>query len=140
MAIRERTWTHNGIEKSAWQVDYIDRGRRLRKQFDRKKDADAFHLKARVEVQNGTHTADSNSITVAVAAQQWLDECDRLGLERTTRVAYGQHVRIHINPIFGERKLSQLTMPMIADFERVLWGKGVSPVMIKRARTSWVRS
>ena len=138
MAIRERTWTHNGIEKSAWQVDYIDQsGKRLRKQFDRKKDADAFLLTARTEVRNGVHVADSASITVAVAAQQWLDMGDRqFGWERATAIAYAQHVRLHIVPLIGGTRLSQFNAAALAAWEDALFADGRSPVMVRKVRTS----
>jgi len=138
MAIRERTWTHNGIEKSAWQVDYIDQsGKRLRKQFDRKKDADAFLLTARTEVRNGIHVADNASVTIAVAAQQWLDMGDKqFGWERATAIAYGQHVRLHIVPLIGGTRLSQFNAAALAAWEDALFADGRSPVMVRKVRTS----
>ena len=70
MSVRKRTWkTANGESKEAWIADYVDQaGKRHIKTFDRKKDADTFHSKANVEVVEGTHTADSASITITQAA------------------------------------------------------------------------
>jgi len=84
MSVRERIWTSPaGEAKSAWEVSYrAANGKRCRKLFDRKKDADAYHAQARVNVQTGTHTPDSASITVNDAATRWLARCDERGLER----------------------------------------------------------
>ena len=138
MSTRLRTWTSpSGETKSAWEVSYrAASGQRVRKLFDRKKDADAFHATARVAVQNGTHTPDSQSITVAAAAQQWLAECDSAGLERVTHVLYAQQVRSHIDPVLGGVKLSQLTAPTVSAWEDALRAKGCSPKLIRRVRTN----
>ena len=65
-SIRKRTWKSGDEVKTAWVADYSDQsGKRHLKTFERKKDADAFLVAARGEVQRGTHTADSGSITVA---------------------------------------------------------------------------
>ena len=86
MSIRSRTWTSPaGETKSAWEVSYRDAaGARRRKLFDRKKDADDYHAKTRIAVQNGTHTPDGQSLTVAQAAQLWLTRSDERGLERSS--------------------------------------------------------
>jgi integrase len=115
MSIRKRTWTApSGELKTAWQVDYRDSaGHRRSKQFARKKEAEAWLVNASWEVRQGTHTPDSKSITVEAAAQIWLDQAKREGLEPTTIAAYEQHVRLHILPLCGVRKLSHLTKPMV---------------------------
>src|SRR5271166_1200751 len=122
MSIRKRSWkAPDGTEKAAWVVDYVDQGGKRRlKTFARKKDADDFHAQAKVEVKAGTHTADSSSITVAEAGERWLAACVNAGLERTTVDAYRSHVHLHINPLLGRRKLSELTGPLISDFETKL--------------------
>jgi len=141
MSIRKRTWkTGEGIEKAAWVVDYVDQGGKRRlKTFERKKDADDFHATAKVEIKAGIHTADSSSITVAEAGERWLAACTNAGLERTTIDAYRSHVHLHINPFLGRRKLSELTVPMISEFERKLrTGTDTEPArssaMVKRVR------
>ncbi len=113
-AIRKRSWTApDGSPKSAWQVDYKDAsGKRRSKQFARKRDAEAWTTQATWHVSQGTHTPDSQSITVARAADLWLARGRREKLEESTLAAYGQHVRLHIVPLCGDRKLSQLTKPI----------------------------
>jgi integrase len=142
MSIRKRAWkSPDGTEKTAWVVDYVDQsGKRCHKTFERKKDADDYHAKAKVEIKAGMHTADSSSITVAEAGERWLAACVNAGLERTTIDAYRSHVHLHINHFLGRRKLSELTVPLISDFETKLrtgtdTEKPRSPAMVKRVRS-----
>ena len=80
------------------------------------------------------HTADSKSITVAKAAELWLESCEAAGLERATLVAYQQVATLHISPILGALRLSQLTVPLVRGFEDRLHRDGRSPAMVRRAR------
>jgi integrase len=118
MSIRKRTWTNRrGEQQTAWLVDYRDAaGARRSKQFARKKDAEAWQTRACWHVSQGTHTPDSQSITVLKAADLWLERARREQLEPTTIAAYEQHVRLHISPLCGARKLSQLTRPMVEGY------------------------
>lgn len=136
--IRKRTWTApDGTAKAAWQVDYVDpAGKRRRKQFDRKKEAEGWITRAAFEVSQGTHTADSASISVARAGDLWLARGKREGLEPTTLAAYGQHLRLHIVPLCGARKLSQLTKPMVQGF-RDHWLETLSRPMASRVLRSF---
>jgi integrase len=147
MSVRKRAWTTSkGVEKEAWVVDYVDQtGKRRLKTFARKKAADSFEATASVEIRAGVHTADSASITVAEAGNLWLETGERAGLERTTLDAYRQHLRLHIEPYVGKVKLSQLSAPMVRNFEDKLargdMPEGAaseprSPVMVKKIRTS----
>jgi integrase len=129
-SIRRRNWTSpSGERKTAWQVDYKDSaGHRRSKQFPRKKEAEAWLVNASWEVKQGTHTPDSKSITVAVAAQTWLDQATREGLEPTTIAAYEQHIRLHIVPLCGARKLSQLSKPIVEGYRDQLLDKLSRPM------------
>ena len=113
--IRKRSWVRpNGELKSAWAVDYKDSaGKRRSRQFARKKDAEAWLTQASWEVSKGIHTPDSQSITVEQAAKLWLASVRAHDRERTTIASYEQHVRLHILPVCGGRKLSQLTAPHV---------------------------
>lgn len=113
MSIRKREWK-TGI---AWQVDYRDgQGKRRARQFDTKKEAVAWAARAAVEIQDGIHTADSTSITVAQAGEVWIEACRNDGLERSTLRQYRNHLDLHINPLIGQTKLSRLTTPMVKEF------------------------
>lgn len=141
MSIRKRKWkSANGVELTAWVVNYTDQaGKRRLKTFDKKKAADDFDAITRNEVRTGIHTPDSSSITVGEAGDRWLTACENAGLERTTVDAYRSHLNLHIKPFLGARKLSQLTVPMVTDFERRLRDgrdneKPRSTAMVKRVR------
>lgn len=121
-SIRKREWVSpKGEAKTAWLVDYRDSaGARRSKQFARKKDAEAWSTQAAWHVSQGTHTADSQSVTVEKAGEHWLARARREGLEPTTIAAYDQHLRLHIVPHLGNRKLSGLTKPAIETFRDTL--------------------
>jgi integrase len=134
MSVRKRTWkTAAGEERQAWLCDYTGQsGKRHVKTFARKKDADAFIAKAKVEVREGVHTADSDSVTIRDAADLWLTTGAARGLERATLAAYEQHARLHIIPSLGRMKLSRLSAPAIRDFEDRLRTDGRSAAMIRK--------
>jgi hypothetical protein len=119
VSVRKRRWkTAQGDAKEAWIVDYVDQaGKRHIKTFERKKEADAYHATAHVEVRIGAHIADSASVTVSEAARLWIEGCYARNLEASTIDAYEQHANLHIKPYLGRMKLSQLTTPMIREFE-----------------------
>ena len=86
MSVRKRSWTTGqGLAKEDWVVDYVDvGGKRRLKTFARKKDAEKFSATARIEVGEGTHVADSASVTVSQAGRLWLARATADGLERVT--------------------------------------------------------
>ncbi|MBG0797845.1 site-specific integrase [Methylocystis sp. L43] len=148
MSVRKRTWsTPKGETRETWVVDYVDQaGKRHIKTFARKKDADGFHASAKVEVRERTHTAHSSSITLSHAADFWITTCEGRGLERSPLESYRQHVKFHIRPFLGNVKLSQLSAPLVREFEDKLRrgdpapgeteGKARSPAMIRKIATS----
>jgi integrase len=137
MSVRKRTWTgSDGKEKSAWVVDYTDNGgKRRSEQFDRKTDAEARHDQVRVNVRAGIHTVSSTSPTVKQAGLLWLQTCENKGLERTTLKSYREHLNLHIAPLLGTVRLSQLTVPMVRSFEDTLHIDR-SPAMVTKVLTS----
>ena len=131
MSVRKRAWvTRQGDSREAWIVDYTDqRGARHIHTFARKKDADAFHDKVRVNVRAGVHT--STKTTVAEAGAKWISDAeDRL--EPATLESYRQHLRDHIVPYIGAVKLSDLTVPLVREFMDRLRTDKRSPAMVKR--------
>lgn len=138
MAIRKREWTTGkGEEKAAWVVDYKDQhGKRRLKTFAKKKDATDWAVTAGHEVKTGTHTAASTSITVAAAGKDWADAAEKEGLEKSTIRQYRQHLDLHIKPKLGNVKLSDLTAPMVKDFETWLRDNGRSPAMVRKVISS----
>jgi integrase len=130
-SIRKRTLRSGQV---AWQCDYVDPGgKRRHRQFETKREADAFLTRAKAQVASGVHVADSASVTVAVAADLWLRACDEAGLERSTTLHYGQHVKEHIKPFIGNAKLTQVTTPKVYAYVDTLKANGRSPEMVRRA-------
>ena len=136
MSVRKRRWTtRRGEGKEAWVVDYVDQqGRRVLKTFVRKKEADVFAGAASVEVREGTHVADSASVTVKKAGELWLESAAAADLERTTLDQYRQHLRLHIEPLIGPTKLSQL---MLRQFAPSKTGCARAATTRKNVRPRW---
>lgn len=140
MSVRKRQWiTGQGENREAWVVEYTDAiGKRRRKTFKRKKEADAYDAKVRVDVRAGVHVADSASVTVAEAADLWLDACRNRGLERTTIALYADYCRCHIVPFLGKTRLSSLTRAAVRDFEdRLRRGDGPAVGRVSGPRSSF---
>jgi len=137
MSVRRRTWTNgDGSQGEAWIVAYRDHaGARRFKSFEKKRDADAYHAQVRVDVRKGIHTADSASVTVAKAGQLWIESSTSAGLERATIVGYEQYLELHITPLIGATKLSQLTVPAVRQFKDQL-AKDRSPDMVRKVMRS----
>src|SRR5262249_59080165 len=98
MAVNKRTWQNqDGSQGEAWVVSYRDQGgTRRTKNFDRKRDADAFEDTVGVDVRRGLHIPDSQSILVAEAARQWQD--NTADLQSSYRTQYRLRIDLHIRP------------------------------------------
>jgi integrase len=124
-SIRKRTWKSGSETRTAWIADYFDQGgKRRQKTFATRKAADAWLVQTRREVQQGTHTPESTSITVAEASVIWLERGELEGLERSTLRQYRIHVDLHILPLLGTVKLARLSTPALEAFRDALLRKG----------------
>jgi integrase len=136
-SIRKRTWKSSGIEQTAWVVDYKDQGgKRALKTFAAKKDAEAWKVNALHEVQFGTHTRASASKTVTEVWGLWLEQCKADNLEFSTIRGRRQHLKVHVERCIGAIRLSDLTTPLLYDFDSKLRDKGCSIVMRRKIITS----
>ena len=135
MSIRKRTWkTSKGESKEAWIVDYLDQGgkRRLKTFGARRTPTPGGKRPA-------TRSSKASIRPIARASPSrrprnfGLKFCS--DLERATVVAYKQHVDLHIVPLIGGTKLSQLSAPMVRSFEDRLRGDR-SVAMVKKIRSS----
>lgn len=100
-----------------WQADYTDSaGKRRSKQFEKRKDADAYLVSVRGDLQRGIHVAPGASILVREAGKLWLERAERDRLATSTVKQYEDHLEIHIYPALGRVKLSELTTPKINEF------------------------
>lgn len=131
--------------KIVWQCDFKDAmGKRRSRQFEKKREADSFMVKARAEISSGTYVHDADSATVKEATQVWLDSCAQrrdkgLEMEAATYVAYEVHVRVHIlDPEvgIGDIKLSRLTRKAVNDFRDRLLESGRSEAMTRKVLTT----
>jgi len=138
MSVRKRTWKNSdGSGGEAWVVTYADRsGVRRSKNFNRKKDAEIFEDGVGVSIRAGLHVPDSESVTLMEAGRLWLDSCEAAELERATLVDYRRHLELHIAPLLGAVKLTQLTAPMVRGFADALRKGGTSPAMVRKLRVS----
>jgi len=115
--VRKRTWKSGGEVKTAWICDYIDQnGKRHIKTFSRQRDARDWLDQTTGEVREGIHTPERQSITVAEAAELWIENAKLNEREKSTLRQYRNHVDLHIAPRIGGVKLARLTSPMVVSF------------------------
>jgi integrase len=139
MAVTKRTWTTaSGETREAWKVDYYDRDgtRQIKQGFERKKDAEAYYEKNRVDVRAGTHVSRSKSKTVAEAGSAWVRAAKDEGLERSTVEGYEAHLRLHIAPVLGPDKICDLNTDDIKAFRSGLLKGGMSSAMVGKVMFS----
>jgi integrase len=138
MSVRKRAWTTaKGEQREAWIVDYTDRqGDRHIETFERRRDADARHGELSVAVRSGVHVAASKSKTVAEAGKIWVETAELDGLEQSTVESYAAHLRLHIAPAIGTKKLCDLTKGDVQAFSDHLRKAGMSSAMVKKVLAS----
>jgi len=158
MAIRKRTWKNaDGAATTRWMVDVVDaNGRRERRQFDSRKEADAYRVATEGQIRAGTFRGDASKRTVKDAADSFLTYCEgrRSRGERMTRQNYktmdghignyicrdpGRHdgkVRptrlTEFEGGLGSIKLGQLTTSTVIRFRDDLREAGVSIVTTRK--------
>jgi integrase len=158
MSIRKRTWKNaNGEESTRWIVDVMDaNGHRERRQFESRKEADAFRIATEGQMKAGTFRGDAAKFTVKDAADRFLEHCEgrRQRGERMTRQNYKTmdgHIHNYIcrdpkrhegkprpsrlkkfDGGIGNIRLSQLTTRSVADFRDRLRDAGVTVVTTRK--------
>jgi integrase len=135
-SIRKRIWrTSKGEVRSAWVVDFVDAaGNRDRRQFDTKREADAFRVEIEGQLRAGTFRPEASKITVKEVADAFIENC-RGRMERGEKMVrssfifFEGHVRRHVlHPVYGvgNLKLAQLTTSRVGKFRDELRAAGVS--------------
>jgi integrase len=158
MSVRKRIWKNaDGGETTRWTVDIQDaNGHRERRQFDSRKEADAFRIATEGQMRAGTFRGDAAKFTVTDAATLFLDYCEgrRKRGERMTQRNYdvmdghiGNYICRDPNrprgkspPVaphgirrgIGGIKLSQLTTRSVNDFRDRLRDAGVTVVTTRK--------
>lgn len=158
MSIRKRSWKNaDGTETTVWVADVADAtGHRERRQFDSRKEADAFRIATEGQMRAGTFRGDAAKFTVKDAAVAFLDYCEgrRQRRERMTTKNYKVmegHVYNYICPdpkrhegkkrvarlkLFdggiGGIKMSNLRTRVVTDFRDRLREAGVTVVTARK--------
>lgn len=133
--VRKREWTDkHGAPKSAWVVDFFDpAGKRKRRQFAKRKEADAFRDEIAGAIRSGAYRGDAAETTLADACSKYLKHAagrQERG-ERMTRhhlATMTGHVHKHIlgEHGIGAIRLDRLTSRTVADFRDRIRSAGVS--------------
>jgi hypothetical protein len=129
----KREWTNKKGKQVAWIADYFDqKGERHIRTFKTQRDAKACLVAIQGEVARGVHTPENASITVAEAAEIWIEKGELEKLERSTLRQYRNHVDLHIKPsLIGTEKLARLSTPAIEAFRDDLLRKCSRPMARK---------
>lgn len=136
-SIRKRTLraTKKGQRRTVWQVDYRDTSRKRRhKQFRTRKEADDWLVAARAEVAAGTHVPASQSKSFREAAMAWIQDCKANRLERSTTDVYEQRLRDFSEPLWGDRKIGQLSTADAKQLYEDILDKSRSHETVRRVR------
>jgi len=125
--VAKRTWkTPSGEKRTAFVLTYMDaNGRRHRKQFAKKADADAERVRIEGQLACGVHVPDKYSIDVSTAAKAFLADFQALvsagKRERSTLDAYSRQVALHLDKYeISKIKLSRLSGPDCTRYARAL--------------------
>jgi integrase len=116
-----------------WQASYVDGGgKRRAKLFPRKSEAEGWLTETSHDLRRGLHTPAGVSPTVKEAGALWIKRCNEKGLELSTIRSYEEHIDLHIYPLIGAKKLSELTSPAVSAFADRLREHGRSAEMVRR--------
>lgn len=77
----------------------------------------------------------TESLTVAVFLNQWLEQVQGPKLAYLTRQRYGDHLRLHIVPQLGHLRLKHLNPMIIQEAMNRLSEKGLSPATVRYSLT-----
>lgn len=103
--------------KGVWVVDFKDQsGKRRNKNFEKKRDAEAFLDEVKRQVRDGSFVADDDSTTVKSASETYLTSSAVRSLEAGTQDQYDQHVRLYIEPLIGHVLLTKLNERAVYEF------------------------
>jgi integrase len=152
--VRKRKWkTASGEVRTGWFVDFYDAGgKRDRKLFDSRREADDFRVEIEGQLRSGTFRPDAAKITVSEAANLFLAHCEtrmqrRERMTRRNYQVYEGYVRNYICPDaewhakkhatashafnyfdkgIGRKTLAQLTVGTVTKFRDDLRANGLS--------------
>jgi hypothetical protein len=152
--LRKRQWkTPTGETRIGWFVDFYDaQDKRQRKQFDSRKEADAYRIVIEEQLRKGLYRPEAERLTVKQGGERFLQHC-RERMERHERMTrrnfqvYEGYVRNYIAPDpewhatkhakarhqfryfekgIGNKTLAQVTVGVVTTFRDDLRAFGVS--------------
>src|SRR5262245_3547480 len=101
----KRQWkTSKGEPRVGWEVAFVDsQGHRQRRQFDSRREADAFRTIIENELRSGTYRPEAAKVAVKDAAELFLTYCQgrmqrRERMTRRNYKVYEGYVRNYISP------------------------------------------
>ncbi|MFG1465255.1 tyrosine-type recombinase/integrase [Xanthobacter sp. DSM 24535] len=135
-SVSKREWLYKGATKSAWVVRYFAGGKHRSRQFDRKKDADAFKRKMEDEIDCGVHIVDRDGVTVRHACDEFLKEQEIRVEDGRISKATLKNLQTSVNksviPLLGDKKIHQITCTDCEEYYgKLLRLHGLSPVTAK---------
>jgi integrase len=138
MSISQRQWeSPSGKILKAWIYRYYDlKGVRRQKTFDTRTAAEDFAAETRMDLKEGIHIADRDSITVHQAGELWLLSCQERELEKSSIARNRQHVELHIGPLIGKKRLNEINVPAVRAFESALLAKDRSRALTRAVLVS----
>jgi integrase len=118
MSIRKRSWTtRTGERKESWIADYFDgTGKRHQESFATKGAAVAHLAQTVVDMRSGKHVVVDGRLTIADAAERWLEHLRGEEREASTLDGYETHLRLHILRMLGRVRLVKLTHSILENF------------------------
>lgn len=146
--VTTRSWKNKGGIVEGYIADYRDAdGRRIKKRFRLRKEAEAYlvdQLKEVQDIKDGKAVAPKGAGTLAQAGVKWLKNCENgshkhEALEASTVREYRRHLNTYIcHPEIGigHRKLGGLAYPDVTEFEARLFEIGKSRALITKVRAS----
>lgn len=139
-SIRKRKWRDG---KTAYVVDWIDKGRRHNRQFRLYRDADAFRRDTQRQMDANTFRPDGSKLFMRQVCEDYLQYCEgrhrrgermtRNSLEHFRRIV-GNHILSDVYGI-GAVTLAQLTTKRVYEFVADMRSAGKSVVLVRHAKT-----
>lgn len=121
-SVAKRTWSYNGVEKTAWVVRYQEGNKHRSRQFKTKTEADAYERKVLREMEDGVHVAKTERRTFSHAADLFQDESrskvEAGQLRSTTHRGREYDFKNHLTPALGYRMLNEITAEDMEAFYR----------------------
>jgi integrase len=95
MAITKRTWLKDGVARAAYLVTTTEGGKRRRRQFPTRAEAEAYLKRAVSTISTGAASRSGVRLTIAEIVSQWADEAEQRAargeIERSTAEGYQTH-------------------------------------------------